>query len=72
MPGEKKNGWNEYSRLVLSELERLDVGQVALNEKMNKVLTEIALLKVKSGVWGLLGGAIPVAIGLGLWLLKGG
>ena len=29
---------------------------------------ELATLKVKSGVWGLIGGAIPVAVGLLVWL----
>ena len=31
---------------------------------------ELAVLKVKSGVWGLVGGAIPVALGLLIWFIQ--
>lgn len=66
MAGE--NGWNEWSRHVLAELKRLSDGQKEYQEKADAAFldlkVEIANLKVKSGVWGLVGGAIPVAIGL--------
>jgi len=32
-------------------------------------MTEIAVLKVKSGIWGFIGGSIPVCISLGILLL---
>lgn len=32
--------------------------------------TEIALLKLKAGVWGLIGGCIPVATGLLIFLVQ--
>lgn len=63
-------GWSEYSKLVLSELERLGDEIKAVNDSLNKINVEIATLKVKSGVWGLVGASIPVAIGLGIELLK--
>lgn len=85
------NGFGEYRRLLLAELERLDKGieslaarvdagdkdiRAALDEKVADVLVQIknieiqvATLNVKSGVWGAMGGAIPVAIGLLVWLL---
>ena len=64
------NRWTEWSKFVLKELERLNDCYESLNKNLNKMNVEIAKLKVKSGVWGLVGGAIPVAIGLAIWLLK--
>lgn len=74
MAGE--NGWNEWSRHVLAELKRLSDGQDRYQEKTDlafmELKVEIAKLKVKSGIWGLMGGAIPVGIGLLVWLLQSG
>jgi len=59
-----KDDWNEWSKFVLNELKRLNEGQAALQKDINSIKTDIALLKLKSGIWGLAGGAIPVAIAL--------
>lgn len=64
------NAWNEWSKFVLKELDRLSTCYESLDEKMGQIRTEIAMLKVKSGIWGLIGAAIPVAIGIGIWLVK--
>ena len=64
------NGWNEWSRHVLSELERLNKWNENIANKQNEILVQIAMLKVKSGVWGLIGGAIPVAIGIVIMYLR--
>lgn len=56
------NGWTEWSKHVLLELKRLDAGVTALGEKMDKMRTEIAVLKVKAGVWGAVAGMVPVAV----------
>jgi len=40
-----------------------------LRREIVKVQIDIATLKVKAGVWGIIGGAIPVAIGLGIYLV---
>ena len=66
------NGWNEYSRLVISELKRLSSWCKIIDEKLAQSNIEIAKLKVKAGFWGLLGGAIPVIIGIGVYLLTRG
>ena len=63
------NGWEQYKRLVLSELERFNRTQDKLNKKLDKVIVDIATLKVKSGLWGLLGGTMPILIALMIWLL---
>lgn len=57
-----ENGWNEWSRHVLAELERLNGGYESINDQLRKIHIEIAMLKVKSGMWGALGGCVPVLI----------
>jgi hypothetical protein len=68
------NGWNEWSKYVLKELERLNDNYEALQkdftQQIQEVKIEIATLKVKAGVWGLIAGAIPVAIALIIYILK--
>ena len=66
--------WKEWSRHVLAELKRLSDKSDQLDRKLDDRLTqlavEIAKLKVKASVWGMLGGALPVLIGLLVWLLE--
>lgn len=40
-----QNGWNEYSRLVLKELETLSQGITNLNAEIQDIKREIALIK---------------------------
>ena len=44
---DNENGWGEYSRLVLKELETLTVGIKELNESMNDMKREIAEIRAK-------------------------
>ena len=66
--------WKEWSRHVLAELKRLSDKSDQLDRKLDDRLTqlavEIAKLKVKASIWGMLGGALPVLIGLLVWLLE--
>ena len=66
--------WREWSKHVLMELKRLSDKSDQLDKKLDDRLTqlavEIAKLKVKSSIWGMLGGALPVLIGLLIWLLE--
>jgi len=39
-------------------------------DKMEKLLVAVTDLKARAGMWGAIGGAIPVVIGLGVWFLK--
>lgn len=45
--GSQQNGWNEYSRLVLKELETLSDGIDALNSEIQSVKQEIAKMQVR-------------------------
>lgn len=47
MSGEHQNGWNEYSRLVLKELETLSDGIDGLREELQTVKQELAKMQVK-------------------------
>jgi len=42
-----------------------------LTDGVGTIKIDIAKLKIKSGIWGAMGGAIPVAIILGVWLIRG-
>lgn len=42
-----QNGWNEYSKLVIAELERLNEGIVSLNSEIQDLKKEITEIKVK-------------------------
>jgi CheY-specific phosphatase CheX len=68
----KNNGWNEWSRHVLSELGRLNTAQGKIEKHINKISIDIATLKVKSGIWGAIAGMIPSAIILIIMLLRKG
>jgi hypothetical protein len=79
------NGWGEWSRHVLRELERLDSQteqfredqesfRKEVREKLEEQGTRITILQVKSGllgfVAGLVGTLIPVIIALLMGALK--
>jgi prefoldin subunit 5 len=42
---DKQNGWNEYSRLVLAELEKLNVNVSALSKDIDYLKEEITKIK---------------------------
>lgn len=45
--GSSQNGWNEYSKLVIAELERLNDGITKLNVEIQDLKKEITEMKVK-------------------------
>ena len=58
-----RDSWTEWRQHVLITLKDL-------NSKMDQVRLEVAGLKVKAGIWGLVGAAIPVLLGLSIVLIK--
>lgn len=54
------DGWEEWSRYVLKELERLNSCYEGMNKRLTKMLVEITTLKVKAGMWGAIGALIPI------------
>lgn len=65
------NGWNEWSKYVLKELERLSDCYEGIRGDITDIKTEIATLKVKAGIWGAVGAMVPIAIMLVVQLLMG-
>ena len=47
MSSDNQNGWNEYSRLVLKELETLSDGIDSLKSELQNVKQEIAKMQVR-------------------------
>jgi ribosomal protein L29 len=47
MANGEQNGWNEYSKLVIAELERLNDGITNLNGEIQDLKQQILELKVK-------------------------
>ena len=80
MSDDTGNGWSEYRKLVMTEISRLaqeirhernNAKQVQqhLWDQMLRIEKEVATLKVKCGIWGLMGGLIPVLTTLALKLV---
>lgn len=65
------NGWDEWSKYVLKELERLNACYENIETDLRKIHVEIATLQVKAGIFGAIGGAIPVIVIIALSYLKG-
>ena len=69
----------DFRERILGELKRLgeeiqEVGGKIDNLKdkeISSMKVEIGMLRVKAGVWGLLGGLIPVAIAILIALVRG-
>ena len=74
---DETNGWSEWSKFVLKELERLNEQCDQLrkdhsnmnekfNEKTQEIKTAIGMLgtemRLKSGIWGALAGLIPAIL----------
>ncbi len=64
------NGWAEHSMYVRKELTRLSDGQDCIVQKINDLRIQVAMLKVKSGVWGAAGAMIPIVLLLVMQYLK--
>lgn len=61
-----RGDWDEYRRLVVDTLERLDESLQRLHREVGSLQTEIARLQVKAGFWGALSGLVA---GVGIALL---
>ena len=64
------NGWNKHEMLVMDKLDTLVANDKCIEKKIGDLRVDVAKLKVKAGIWGLLGGTIPVGIAILLFILK--
>ena len=62
--------WQRYQEFVLRELKRLNNNIEKMETKLDCISKDTAVLKVKAGLWGLIGGAIPVVVGLALYFFQ--
>jgi len=73
--------WEEWGQHILTELKRLsdavesqDLNATSIIKELSKINATMSSLKtevrIKSGIWGLMGGMIPVLIGAGVYLIK--
>ncbi len=65
------DGWNEWREFVLDKLKVLESQYRGLDHKMDKLIEDVAGLKIKAGIWGLIAGAIPVVLGLAIVFIAG-
>lgn len=67
------NGWDENRKLVLHELSALKCDTERIFEKLDGISMEITTLKIelrlKSGIWGVIGGSIPTLIMIIIYLV---
>jgi len=56
------DNWDEWSKYVLKELERQDEFAKVLSDKVDELVQEVAVLKIKASIFGGLAGAILSAI----------
>ncbi|MBC8490464.1 MAG: hypothetical protein H8D45_30995 [Bacteroidetes bacterium] len=62
--------WDKYQEWVIRDLKRLSENIKEINNKLDDISKDTAMLKVKAGMWGMIGGALPVIIALAFYLLK--
>lgn len=58
------NGWNEYQRLVLAELKRLDSTVKAVQADVTEIRLRLAVLRSRTVTWGALGGLVMWGLSL--------
>lgn len=65
---------DKWNNNTIAELEKLNISLTAIEKRLGKFEIDFAVLKTefkfKSGIWGLVGSAVPVIIGLGIWVLR--
>lgn len=55
---------------VRDELRSLNEKVDKIRDRIEQISVDIGMLKVKAGVWGLIGGIIPVTVWFLVWLIK--
>lgn len=61
-PGPSLEGWGEYRRLILAELQRLERRADETIITLSEIKVEIATLKTRAGMWGAMWGVVASAV----------
>ena len=54
--------WGAYSKMVLHELERLNIGLEKLEEGQKQIEKDIIRLQTKATIWGSMGGLVATLL----------
>lgn len=72
---EREDDFDAYKLMLLDRLGKLEKGQDELSDKFDRgareITAEIATLKVKSGVWGFMAGAVPTTLAIVYAMVRG-
>ena len=71
MPETKINGWETWGKHVIMELEANSKEHEQIMDDLSTIKVELAMLKIKSGIWGAMAGMIPAAIAIIVMFIKG-
>lgn len=71
MSSDVTNGWSAYQRMVLSKLDEMAEDIKEIQREQGRQSVEIAMLKVKAGMWGALAGLAPFGLYVAYALLGG-
>jgi len=66
MPDGSSEQWIEYRRLLLAEIARLNERQEVITREIKELEVKLAVLQVKAGALGLIGGAVPAVVVIAL------
>lgn len=53
---DEQNGWKEWSKYVLKELERLNSSYEDLRNRYEKLNSSLVMLQTKASIWGAVAG----------------
>lgn len=74
MGDDEQGSWDQYQKLVLAELKRLNAWCSSIDKKQDKFSNQLietkTELKIKAGVWGAMGAAIPAVGALIIWFMS--
>lgn len=70
MSKKDKNGWEENRKLICSDLDRHGKTLEKILVEIGTIKIEITKLQMKAGIWGLLGGLIPVLVMILILVVK--
>ncbi len=63
-PDRTTDGFMEYRQYIVRKLDEQSEELKALRDEVTLMRIDLAMLKVRAGLWGALAGAIPAAIGV--------
>jgi hypothetical protein len=66
----ESESWETWREHVLAEIQRSNDNSVILNSSIVHLQIEIAKLQIKSGMWGLFGGLVPIVVLLAVQKIK--